>query len=405
MIKRFGSLYAGHVDLDGHGFDATPVNERWLPDEQLVTAFDKATAIATLMDRTGYDVFWLAEHHFQREGYEAIPNILMLAVHLAHLTKQIKFGCGFNIVPMWHPLRLAEDYATADYLTGGRVMFGVGRGYHTREVETFGAPMLDPDANRELFEEQVEIIFKAFNEQSFSHHGKHYTIPPRVPYRGYELEEITLVPRPLRRPVDCFQPIVSANPRGLDFMARHGIKGVIGGGAAGGGAASKTVVAWQEALARHGRQTELGSDLVVGLMFHIADSEERAIREAKPFFEEWMKMFAPLGFVPGLSEEQVRALADRSLARHAQLPTLEEAVRSGAWIVGPPERIVERLQELEASYPGLEDVHVGQVVGTDQQVILEQLEWFARDVMPVFKRRSAGSEAVVDHAPAPAHVR
>ena len=394
MIKRFGSLYAGHVDLDGHGFDATPVNERWLPDEQLVTAFDKATAIATLMDRSGYDVFWLAEHHFQREGYEAIPNILMLAVHLAHLTKQIKFGCGFNIVPMWHPLRLAEDYATADYLTGGRVMFGVGRGYHTREVETFGAPMLDPDANRELFEEQVEIIFKAFNEQSFSHHGKHYTIPPRVPYRGYELEEITLVPRPLRRPVDCWQPIVSANPRGLDFMARHGIKGVIGGGAAGGGAASKTVVAWQEALARHGRQTELGTDLVVGLMFHIADSEERAIREAKPFFEEWMKMFAPLGFVPGLSEEQVRALADRSLARRAQLPTLEEAVRSGAWIVGPPERIVERLQELEARYPGLEDVHVGQVVGTDQQVILEQLEWFARDVMPVFKRRSAGAEVL-----------
>ena len=357
------------------------------------------------MDSRGYDVFWLAEHHFQREGYEVIPNILLLAVHLAHLTKRIKFGCGFNIVPMWHPLRLAEDYATADYLTGGRVMFGVGRGYHTREVETFGAPMLDPDTNRELFEEQVEIIFKAFNEQSFSHRGKHYTIPPRVPYRGYELEEITLVPRPLRRPVDCWQPIVSANPRGLDFMARHGIKGVIGGGAAGGGAASKTVVAWQEALARHGRQTELGSDLVVGLMFHIADSEERAIREAKPFFEEWMKMFAPLGFVPGLSEEQVRALADRSLARRAQLPTLEEAVRSGAWIVGPPERIVERLQELEAHYPGLEDVHVGQVVGTDQQVILEQLEWFARDVMPVFKRRSAGSEAVVDHAPAPAHVR
>ena len=163
MITRFGSLYAGHVDLDGHGLDATPVNERWLPDEQLVTVFDKATAIATLMDRTGYDVFWLAEHHFQREGYEVIPNILMLSVHLAHLTRRIKFGCGFNIVPMWHPLRLAEDYATADYLTGGRVLFGVGRGYHTREVETFGAPMRDPDANRELFEEQVEIIFKAFN--------------------------------------------------------------------------------------------------------------------------------------------------------------------------------------------------------------------------------------------------
>jgi alkanesulfonate monooxygenase SsuD/methylene tetrahydromethanopterin reductase-like flavin-dependent oxidoreductase (luciferase family) len=394
MITRFGSLYAGHVDLDGHGFDAMPVNDRWLPDEQLASVFDKATAIATLMDRTGYDVMWLAEHHFQREGYECIPNILMLAVHLAHLTKRIKFGCGFNIVPMWHPLRLAEDYATADILTGGRVLFGVGRGYHTREVETFGAPMVDADANRELFEEQVDIIFKAFNERSFSHSGKHYQLPPRVTYRGYELDELTLVPRPPRRPVDCWQPIVSASQRGLDFMARHGIKGVIGGGADAGGAASKTVIAWQEALARQGRQTPLGSDLVIGVTFHIADSEGQAIREAKPFFEEWMKMFAPLGFVRGLSDEQIRALGDPALIHSTPLPTLEDAIKSGAWIVGPPERLVERLQEMESLYPGLEEVHVGQVVGTDERVILEQLGWFARDVMPAFRGASVVQESV-----------
>jgi alkanesulfonate monooxygenase SsuD/methylene tetrahydromethanopterin reductase-like flavin-dependent oxidoreductase (luciferase family) len=386
MISRFGSLFAGHVDLDDHGLDATPVNDRWLSNERLLTVFDKATRIAQLMDRRGYDVFWLAEHHFQREGYEVIPNILMLAVHLAHLTQRIKFGCAFNIAPMWHPLRLAEDYAVADHLTGGRVLFGVGRGYHTREVETFGAPMLDPTANREYFEEQVELIFKAFNSRSFSHHGKHYTLPPRVPYRGYELENLTLVPQPSTKPVQCWQPIVSASPRGLDFMARMGIKGMIGGGAAGGGAASKTVSAWQEALARHGRQTRLGEDLVVGIMFHIADTEEQAIREAKPYFQEWMKMFAPLGFVPGLSEEQVRALADPRLAPSANLPTLEEAVEAGAWFVGPPSRLVERIQELQELFPGLEEVHVGQVVGTDERVILEQLDRFATDVMPAFKR-------------------
>src|ERR671937_62984 len=184
MIKQFGSLFAGHVDLDNEGLDGTPVNDRWLSDEHLVTVFDKATAIATLMDRTGYDVFWLAEHHFQREGYECIPNILMLAVHLAHLTRRIKIGCGFNIAPMWHPLRLAEDYATADWLTGGRGVFWGGGGYHNPEVEAVGAPMLDADANRDLFEEQVDIVFEAFNKPAFSHRGKHYTIPPRVPYRG-----------------------------------------------------------------------------------------------------------------------------------------------------------------------------------------------------------------------------
>src|SRR4029434_64661 len=100
---------------------------------------------------------------------------------------------------------------------------------------------------RELFEEQVEIIFKAFNERAFAHQGKHYTIPPPVRYRGYELQEITLVPRPKTLPVECWQPVVSASPRGMDFMAKHGIKGIIGGGAAVGGANEKVVHAFREA--------------------------------------------------------------------------------------------------------------------------------------------------------------
>ena len=148
------------------------------------------------MDEHGYHILWLAEHHFQHEGYECIPNVLMEAVHLAHVTSRLRIGCGFNITPMWHPLRLAEDFATADILTGGRTVFGVGRGYHTREVETFGSPMLDGEANRLLFEEQVDIIMKAFYSEKFSHQGKHYTLPPAVPYRGYQLRELTLVPRP-----------------------------------------------------------------------------------------------------------------------------------------------------------------------------------------------------------------
>ncbi len=184
MITRFSSLYAGHVDLGDMGQDATPVNERRYPNAHLATVFSKTEAIAKCMDEHGYDTLWLAEHHFQHEGYECIPNLLLMGVHLSHLTQRLKIGCGFNIAPMWHPLRLAEDFATADVLTGGRVVFGVGRGYHTREVESLGGPMLSQDENREYFEEQVEILFKAFNEESFSHHGKHYHIPPKVPYRG-----------------------------------------------------------------------------------------------------------------------------------------------------------------------------------------------------------------------------
>ncbi len=386
MITRFGSLYAGHVDLDNIGFEGTPVNERWLSDDHLATVLDKAEAIVTTMDRLGYSTFWTAEHRLQREGYECIPNLLLHFVHLAHLTKQIKFGCGFNVAPMWHPLRLAEDYAVADRLTGGRIVFGVGRGYHSRECEVLGAPStaIDNEANRELFEDQVEILIKAFNEPSFSHHSKHYTIPPQIPYRGYELKDVTLVPKPLKTPVEIWQPIVSATDRAMDFMAKHNIYGIIGGGAAAGGATDKVMHAYRDAHARVGRELELGGNLIVGYSFHIAETEAKAIEQARPYFEENMKMFGPLGFVRGLDDEKLAALADPKRARSAGLPTLEEAVAAGSWLVGPPELIIEKLQEVQSRYPGLEEVNVGSVIGTPQVVICEQLERFAKDVMPAF---------------------
>jgi alkanesulfonate monooxygenase SsuD/methylene tetrahydromethanopterin reductase-like flavin-dependent oxidoreductase (luciferase family) len=398
MITKFGSLFAGHVDLENIGFDGTPVNDRWLSDEHLATVFDKTEAIVTLMDRLGYDTFWAAEHRFQREGYECIPNLLMLFVHLAHLTKNIKFGCGFNVTPMWHPLRLAEDFATADILTGGRVIFGVGRGYHSRETEALGAPSTATDnvANQELFEEGVEVIFKAFNNKSFSHHGKHYDIPPAVPYRGYELKEITLVPRPLKTPVECWQPVVSGSQRQLDFMVKHGIKGMVGGGAASGGVTDRVMEAWRDAHARAGREITLGTDLTLGYTVHIADTEKKAIEEARAYFEEDMKMFGPLGVGRNLSNEQIAALTDPRKARSGVLPTLEMAVEGGGWLCGPPELITEKIMEIQERYPGLEAMNIGSVIGVPEKVILEQLEWFGKEVMPKFTGK-VESPATVDN--------
>ncbi len=188
MIAKFDSSYVGSVDLENPGYRGTPINDRHYSNAELADVLHKAVAYAKTMDGLGYDTFWMAEHHFQPEGTECIPNLLMMAMHLAGVTRNLRIGCGFNVVPMWHPLRLAEDYAMADVLTGGRVIFGVARGYHTREVESFGAPLTDQAANREMFEEGVDVIFKAFNEERFSHKGTYYTIPPAVPYRGYTLE-------------------------------------------------------------------------------------------------------------------------------------------------------------------------------------------------------------------------
>ena len=380
MIRGFSASYAGHVVDDNLGLQGTPANDRWYTNDQLAEALSWSVDIAQHLDNLGYEEFWMAEHHFQPEGYECIPNLVMMGLYLATRTKSLKFGCGFNIAPMWHPLRLAEDFAMADILSNGRVIFGVGRGYHSREVETFGAPMLDGDANRELFEEQVEIIQKAFNEDSFSYHGKHYQIPARVPYRGYELEKITLVPKPTH-PVEIWQPLVSGNPKGVDFMARIGIKALIANTPEP--ALSERITMYQEAAANHGRQLKKGEDIALGYRFFIAETEEKAIEQARPYFEEAMKFAAPLGLMR-LDPEQIDAVAYPSRGRGVELPTLESAVASKAWLCGPPELIVDHLKSVEEQFPGVDRINLGSVMGMPLGVFKDQLTKFAEGVMPAF---------------------
>ncbi len=375
MITKFDSSYYGTADMEDLGYTGKPINDRYYPQAQFAKALHKVVAYAKCMDERGYNTFWMAEHHFQPEGTELIPNLLMMAMHLVNVTKNLKIGCGFNVVPMWHPLRLAEDYAMADVLSGGRVIFGVARGYHTREVESFGAPLTDQNANRELFEEGVDIIFKAFEGKPFSHKGKFYTIPPEVPYRGYTLKEITLV------------------QRAFDFMAKHGINGVIGGGSAEGGAVERHMLGFQAAYARRGVKLELGERLALGFQFHIAKSREQAIREAAPHYEENMKMFGELRLVRALSDEQIAAMRDPKLAATTKLPTIEDAVKAGGFLAGTPADIIEQLKAVEKRYPGIDRVICATPLGTPLDIQLEDLDRFAKDVMPAFRTTTVAAAA------------
>jgi alkanesulfonate monooxygenase SsuD/methylene tetrahydromethanopterin reductase-like flavin-dependent oxidoreductase (luciferase family) len=382
LTIKFDSFYGGHVAMENMGFSGKPVNDRIESDEHLNTVFTEAEAIAQVMDRLNFDTLWFAEHHFQREGYGGIPNIPMLSVHLAQLTKQLNFGCMFNTVPAWHPLRLAEDYATADILTQGRFRFGIGRGYIAREVETLGSPLDDDAANRAMFEEQLEIIFKAWNEPSFSHHGTYYDLPAKTKHRYQELKEITLVPRPVNRPVECWQPIFSVSPRGIDFMVKNGIKGVV----PASGRTYEIAAKWQEALAGAGRDTQLGEGLAIVLQIHLADTQEKAIEEATVWFEEQLKVLSPLGRMPTLSQEQILATFDPEKAPHAGLPTVHNLVRDGAWICGSPEHVHEKIAQIQDRLPGLERICVGAgALGFPPQVIRDDMEWFGREVMPKFQ--------------------
>jgi alkanesulfonate monooxygenase SsuD/methylene tetrahydromethanopterin reductase-like flavin-dependent oxidoreductase (luciferase family) len=380
MIKDFSVLYVGNIDLDNVGLDGTPANDRRYSNDRVVESMETATLVAQLMDELGFYALWMAEHHFQHEGYETIPNLMMMGLHLASKTTRLKLGAAFNVVPAWNPLRLAEDFAMVDHLTNGRVIFGVGRGYQSREVETLGAPLTDNDANREYFEEQMEIIFKAFNEESFSHKGKYFTIPAEAEFRGYDVKEITLVPRPKTLPVEMWQPIVSG--RTIDFIARNGIKGVVG--LTGEKLVTEVFELYQQACARHGRDLIPGQDLALELGFYLAGSQKEAMDKLRPYHDERYKWFAPFGFVR-YADEEGRSWGTPGAP--ARTPRIEDGVEQKAWVCGTPQEFIDLLRELEEKYPGLEHIILHWAEGMPREEFMEQLRMFAADVMPAFTNR------------------
>lgn len=146
---------------------------------------------AVLAEKTGFHYCFFTEHHFQPEGNEFSPNPLLLGAAVAARTKHIRLGQMANILSWWHPIRLAEQAAMLDVISGGRVEFGVGRGLQPRETEIFarqyGSSSHDELRSLLFFEEAVDVIMKAWSQPSFSHHGEFFSFPP--PYVGHHHQQ------------------------------------------------------------------------------------------------------------------------------------------------------------------------------------------------------------------------
>ena len=132
--------------------------------------------------------------------------------------------------------------------------------------------------------------------------------------------------------------------------------------------------------------------MCVGFRFHLDDSAQKAMRAVRPYFEENIKMFAPLGLMRGMTDDQIRSLAGPSSAPILGLPTIEAAANEREWLCGTPEEVIAHLKEFEERYPRMEHVYVASVLGTPGAVMVEQLEWFAREVMPAFLPRPVGAD-------------
>src|SRR6478735_8241202 len=134
MLMRIDANFFCTVPMPDAGDPNVPATARRYGMDAVLECYRNLLAWAKTADELGFDTMWLTEHHFQYEGYEVLPNLIQFGQHLATQTEQLRLGQMFNVVPQWHPLRLAEDFAIADIITGGRMEFGIGRGTVPREA-------------------------------------------------------------------------------------------------------------------------------------------------------------------------------------------------------------------------------------------------------------------------------
>lgn len=174
--------------------------------------YARATELAQTADKLGFDSVWCAEHHFSTYGYLSRP--LMLATHLASKTERIRVGSAVVVLPLHHPLIVAEEIATADLLSGGRLDVGLGRGYQTYEFERLGFALGE---SRARFDEGIDILLKAFEGKPFSHEGKHY-----------RFGETSVYPTPVQTPHPPIW-IVGQSEESIIATAKRGFNLVSGG--------------------------------------------------------------------------------------------------------------------------------------------------------------------------------
>src|ERR1700744_5962441 len=130
----------------------------------LNSVYQSALERIEIMDRAGYDAVWLAEHHFS--SFSVCPSVHRMGMLAAARTQRLRIGTAVSLAPFYHPLRLAEEVALLDVLSGGRVNWGAGRGFSRGEFTAFGVP---PEESTERFRENVEIVLRAWTEERLSY--------------------------------------------------------------------------------------------------------------------------------------------------------------------------------------------------------------------------------------------
>ena len=365
---------------DAGSDSVTPTSRRY-DNDAVIECYRNLVEWAHTADSLGYDTMWLTEHHFQYEGYEVLPNLILFGQHLASQTKNLRLGQMFNVVPQWNPLRLAEDFAIADIITGGRMEFGVGRGTVPREAWPLGTVVASGDndmsaehdkINRQIFEESLEIIKRAWTNERFSFKGEHFTLPAEdIPDRGSNVDDLTLIPRP-QRSIDIFQPVTS--PETIEYVPRAGHKAVYWLQNA-----DSQLDKWNKfAKIRDdmGKPVAPGDDRCLVLNVHVGKTREAAMKKGKPGHDEFCRFLAPYGRFSSYRNP------DGSKVAFDHCPTVQESIDQKIQAIGSVDDVVDTIGFWRDLLDLKHLIIFFDLPGLTRQEMKDQLHMVAEEVMP-----------------------
>jgi alkanesulfonate monooxygenase SsuD/methylene tetrahydromethanopterin reductase-like flavin-dependent oxidoreductase (luciferase family) len=348
---EFGILFTSHPNTEAEPYPHRDVHAR--VTRQVVRA-----------DELGFDYAWVAEHHFSNE-YGIMPDVFVYAGYLTALTKRIKIGTAVVTLPLANPLRVAENAAFIDILSGGRFVLGLGSGYRKYEFDGFG---IDFDARRDIQEEALPLLMDLLHNKRVAHHGKYFNIKVDGAYE--------LFPQSLQQPHPPIM-LAGATERSIGVAGRMGFGLFLSSWTPFVELARQTAVyrAALEQTPPAWRANPLRGHVDVARWVYVAETDAKARQDSEQGIMRNLNHFSSghtSGYLGTVSQDVGASPRDY------------DALARDIILHGSPATVVEKIAMLQ-QMAGVDSVmlHYPPWYGADKA--LASLELFAGEVIPKFR--------------------
>ena len=369
--------------------------------------FDRVIAegrdIAQYCDRTGWHSIWNTEHHFGHEGLEVCPNPVMMGADLAAHTERIRIGQAASIITFRHPIQLAEDLAMLDHMSVGRLEVGVGRGVYPRETVNMNptADVRNPEVNRALFAESLEVMKRCWTEEFFSFEGEffqfpapgvsfsHAMSPPRPENTDPDTGHITalaVIPKPFQRPHPPLWQVVDTPPS-IDFAARNDLQAMFW--IPPTDALIPRFEAYRDAASK-ARGLELGFGEGIAVLRDLFVTEtmaeaERWAGDGIVRYMEWVCEFRGIGNHRYPGEELPKTSGKLDLLSY-------EWLHPRNMLFGTADYVIEKIQEMQEKLNLRTLLLWSNFPGVPHEAVMDSITLFTEQVMPHFTDQSDPAE-------------